>query len=45
MVTKLGHKPADDNEGDALCIWYAVAQMKRRKVAAPAFDFAKDLDI
>jgi hypothetical protein len=45
FVKKLGSDPADDNEADALCIWYAMAQAKRRKVAAPAFDFGKDLDI
>lgn len=45
LVKRLGSDPADDNEADAICIWRAVAASKRRKVAEPAFDFGKDLDI
>lgn len=42
---KNGSDPKDDNEGDAICIWHAIAQMKRNKADAPTFDFGRDLDI
>jgi len=45
FARKHGSDPKDDNEGDALCIWHAIATMKRNKVDVPSFDFANDLTI
>lgn len=45
FARRMGSDPADDNEGDAICIWHAMARRRRAKEEAPKYDLFRDLSI
>lgn len=42
---KKGLHPRDDNEGDAICGWYAIKLKRENDDRELSFDFAKEIDI
>ena len=42
---KLGSDPTDDNEGDAICIWYAVANQLKKKIVEPQLGLLDNFDL
>lgn len=45
FAEKMGATPADDNEADALCIWFAAAMKARAKQQAPSYDLFANLKV